>query len=220
MYCSKCGVHMRTYQTRCPLCQGALTGAFEENGQIFPRVGRDEIWMKALIKIAAFCSLVAVAVCIGANLYLHRVGGWSLFVIAGIGSFWLSFAVVLKKKDNIHKTIVWQTVIISGMAVLWDIFTGFHGWSVDFVIPVMCICAMIAMSVIAQITKLHIEDYMIYVIIDSCLGILSATLIILDIIHFILPSVICITASIISLGTLFIFEGRAMRTELRRRLHL
>lgn len=220
MYCKKCNMQIRTPGTRCPLCQGVLANGKEGSEQVFPHIGRDKTWLTALIRIAAFCSLVAVAVCIGANLYLHRIGGWSLFVIAGLGSFWVSFTAVLKKKDNIHKAIIWQVVIISILAALWDIFTGFHGWSVDFVIPTMCTCAMIAMAVIAQITNLHIEDYIIYVVIDCCLGIFSATLIFFDVLNFILPSAICVTASLISLGALFIFEGRAMRAELYRRLHL
>lgn len=220
MYCNKCRVHIRTPQNRCPLCQGELIGGRDESEQIFPCIGRDRMWLRIPIRIAAFCSLVAVVVCVAANLYFHRAGGWSLFVIAGIISFWISFAVMLKKRDNVNKAIIWQVIIVSVLAVLWDAFTGFHGWSVDFVIPIMCTCTMIAMWVIAQITKLYIEDYIIYVVIDSCLGILSAMMIIFGSLNFILPSAICVATSIIFLGALFIFEGGAMCAELHRRLHL
>lgn len=97
-------------------------------------------------------------------------------MLGGIGSIWISLGLVLKKRKNIPKTILWQVGLLSALVFVWDWFTGFHGWSLNYVFPILCTGTMIAMSVIAKVRKLNIQNYILYLIIDCVIGFLSFTL--------------------------------------------
>jgi hypothetical protein len=153
------------------------------------------------------------------NLIRPAGGWWSLFVITGFASLWIDFAVLIRKRNNLTKDVLWQAVVVSLLAYLWDRFTGFHGWSLDYVLPILVTCAMIAITLIAQIQKLHIQDYILYLFMDCMLGIISFVLIRARIVRVITPCAICFGASVIFLAALLFFERKALWEEIQRRLH-
>ena len=218
MYCEKCGLSVRGEYSHCPLCQQTLAGEPEQS--VFPVIHLREQRLKMILRLAAFASVVSIVLSLALNLAFPAYGWWAVFVIAGLASLWISMGILIQNIDNIIKAMVWQVVIISALAVAWDIFTGFRGWSVDFVIPMLCTASIAAMAIFAQATRLKIEDYVIYLVIDSVWGLLCVLLIVFDVSKIIWPCLICVACSVISLSALFIFEGRALNSELRRRLHL
>jgi len=218
MYCETCKVTIRGDYVHCPLCQQTLTG--EPIDGVFPVLLPEKKRLRAILRLAAFTSIVLMVVCFALNVALPAYGWWSVFVIAGLVSLWLSVGTFIKKRETVLKAIVWQVVIISALAVFWDLFTGFRSWSLEFVIPIMCTAAMAAMAIITQAARLNQEDYLIYMVIDAIGGILCVLLIVFDITDIIIPALICVGCSVISLAALFIFEHQALMSELRRRLHL
>ena len=218
--CKRCNVDVTGSPRLCPLCQGPLTGTPEEDSSVFPPVAPSRHLRRVFIRLAAFLTLAAAAICVTINLFFPRRGWWCLFVLAGLGSLWLSFAFVIQKRGNIPKNILWQVGLISLLAVVWDLCTGFLGWSLDYVLPIPCTCSMAGMAVAARIMHLHIQDYIIYLVIDSVFGVMPLVFFLCGLLHVVYPSAICLAASIISLSALFLFEGRALRAELYRRTHL
>jgi hypothetical protein len=79
---------------------------------------------------------------------------------------------------------------------------------------------MIAMTLLAKIQRLRIQDYILYLVMDCILGILSFALILAGAVRVAAPSAVCFGASVIFLGALLFFEGKALRAEFQRRLHL
>ena len=218
MYCEKCKVTVRGAHARCPLCQRKLKGDVGEG--IFPETMPETKTIRAFLRFSSFASVVVLAICVAINFAFPDYGWWSVFVLAGMASLWIVLGVTIKKKDTILKTMVWQVAIISILAVVWDLITGFRGWSVEFVIPILLTATMVAMALYAQITRLRQEDYLIYLVIDSSWGLLCVFFIVFNVAVIVIPSIVCVCASVISLAALNIFEGRALRAELRRRLHL
>lgn len=220
LYCKTCKVHLSGNYTRCPLCKGDLTGKSCDTENRFP----PDVSLKepnhVLIAWFALGSVIAMAVSIAINLILPSRGWWFMFVVCGVVSCWISFAFVLKKRTNIPKTVIWQVFILSILAYAWDRFTGFQGWSLNFVLPILCTGAMIAMSVIAKVKKLNIQDYIFYLIIDFVFGILSFTLLAVGRITIVIPSAICFASTLIFLAALLIFQGKALLAEIQRRFHL
>lgn len=41
------------------------------------------------------------------------------------------------------KSILYQVVVVCVLTTLWDYWTGWHGWSIDYVIPITCVVAML-----------------------------------------------------------------------------
>lgn len=219
-YCENCRVRVTGAPRRCPLCQGDLSGQAGGSGNVFPTVGAMADPRRFWINLAILLTVAVAAICVTFNLSPRSTGWWSLFVLAGLASFWIAFTLAVRKRKNIPQTIIWLTAVISIMAVAWDYFTQFRGWSIDYVVPILCTCAMIAMAVLARLTHLGIEDYIIYLIIDSVLGIVPVIFIIFDWLRVEIPSIICVVSSVVSLTALVLFEGPALQAELHRRTHL
>ena len=68
---------------------------------------------------------------------------------AGVFCTWLLVMVGYRKRKNPLKNGMWQLVIVSVGAVLWDVFTGWKGWSVDYVFPLASIVNTLSMVIIA-----------------------------------------------------------------------
>lgn len=219
LYCDKCKINLAGDYRQCPLCQANLTGSPETVGTELPKIQPPSNRNHLLLRLIAFATVVAAAICVAVNL---SVGGdwWSAFVIAGIASLWLIFGVSVKKRGNLSKSILWQVLVVSLLALAWDLWTGFHGWSIDYVLPILCTCSLIAMSVTAKITRLRVEDYILYLVLDSLCGLITLALALSGALRVVYPSAVCVAASIIFLAALLLFEGRALRDELIRRLHL
>ena len=220
LYCKNCNVHLSGEYARCPLCQGHLTGEADRGENVFPAVPPGAQVPHALLARLAFGSVVAAAACIAVNLILPSGGWWFLFVVGGILSLWISLALVLRKRRNIPKTILWQVGALSLLGYLWDLSTGFQGWSLDYVLPILCTSAMVAMTVIAKARRLEIQDYIFYLAIDCVFGVLSFTLLAAGKIGETIPSAVCFASTLVFLAALLLFQGKSLRAEFQRRFHL
>lgn len=217
MYCKKCKVNVRAGDGHCPLCQTRVSD--KEIDNIFPKLDyqKEE---RRYFRVMVLIMLVASVVCVTVNYSMPHTGYWSVLVLAGFFSFGVSFYTLLSKWENVYKTILWEVVILSAIAVMWDVFTGFRGWSTDFVVPITCTAAMGAMAILAQVSRLEIGDYIVYLIIDVVFALISLLLMFIGVTRIALPSLICIGTGVVSLGILIIFEGRALISEIKRRMHL
>jgi hypothetical protein len=217
-YCDKCKVTIRSNEAVCPLCQNRLVGT--EGEEIYPEVPTIYRQFEMFFKLLILSTILAGVGCVAVNLILPQGGYWSVFVVLGILCFWISLAYAVKKKDNIPKNITVQVVILSLLSIGWDWLTGWRGWSLDFVLPITCIAAMISLSIIARVTKMPAGDYIVYLIVDIVFGIVPLIFYLTGLVGIVIPSVICIALSLLSLSVLILFEGKNMLQEIERNFHL
>lgn len=218
--CEKCAVSVSGSFEKCPLCQNKLKGETQSEYEIFPFIPLVTHKHSLLFRLLMLGSAAVVIVSFAINWMLPQSGFWSLFVVAGVACVWISLLIALRKRHNILKNLSYQVTIISILAILWDIFTGWHGWSVDYVIPIAFVSVMTATSVLARILKMPTEVYMVYSILLILYGIIPAIFVLSGLSVIVYPSLICVAGSLLSLAALTIFEGRNMVEELKRRLHL
>ena len=88
-----------------------------------------------VIQTFSFLCLAIAVICGMINFMMAGVLNWFWFAGAGCACAWLVVMVAYYKRRNILKNEMWQLLLISAIAILWDRFTGWKGWSVDFVIP-------------------------------------------------------------------------------------
>jgi len=218
-FCKSCNVSVTGKRKICPLCQGRLTGDKAQE-EIFPKISFVYTEHSLFFKVMLLTSIIAGTVSVAVNILMPGGGAWSLFILGGLASVWASLITIINQRKNIPKNIVYQVMTISVTALIWDTLTGWRGWSINYIIPLVCVFAMISMAVISKIRKLHIEDYILYIIIDSLFGIVPVIFIILGLLDVLYPSIICISTSIISLSTIIIFEDKSLKAEIKRRLHV
>lgn len=217
--CDKCKVNITGQHERCPLCHGALHG--DKTEEVFPVIPTVYSRHGLFMKISLFISVVAAVCCLAVNWMFPTGVWWSLFVLAGLVSMWLSLVVAIRKRANIPKNILMQVALLSVLAVLWDLCTGWNRWSVIYALPIVCTIAMIAMAAAARIQNLKVADYLIYLAIDAVFGLIPLILLLTGSLGSVVyPSVICVAGSAISLTALFIFQGETLREEFAKRFHL
>lgn len=219
-YCDKCKVKVEGRRKYCPLCQNLLSGSDSDQVEVFPQVATMYKKYTIFFRIMIFVSVAAAVISVMLNILIPSKRAWSFFVIVGIGCMWASLYTAINKRNNMPKNIIYQFCIVAVIVMIWDYITGRNGWSIDYVIPIMCIVTMVFLAVISKIMRMQVEDYILYLIIGGVFGILPVIFIATGKLKVIYPSVICVAASIISLTALLIFYGPSMRAELRRRLHM
>ena len=133
---------------------------------------------------------------------------------------WISLFFIIRKKDNIPKTIIWQVGVISTLSLLWDYSMGWIGWSIEYVIPSICVGAMIVMAIAAKILKIGVRDLIIYMLVDGIFGFIPIIFLLFGNLTVRFPSVICVAFSAIHLSALIIFEGDNIKAELNKRMHI
>lgn len=221
LLCDFCNVHIPGQHTRCPLCQSKLIGKPDDSENPYPRLARSSKELSRVLLIwISFASVSAAAICFAINTVVLADQWWSLFALIGIACFWIDFAILMKKKDNLPSMIIWQVVVVSIFALGWDIFTGYRGWAVDFVFPGLSVAAMIAFILLSIIEKTDIQEYIMYIVSACLFGITSFVLSLVGIVQIRIPSVASFGAAIVFLAFLTFFKGKALRSELRRRFHL
>ena len=114
----------------------------------------------------------------------------------------------------------WLSIMASLLVLLWDAATGFHHWSVDFVLPVLYVCAIAATIILALFLCLKPQDYIFYLVLNICFGMMPLILYLFNVLNVVCPSAICAAVSIITMSALIIFKGNALKEELDRRLHI
>ncbi len=220
-YCEHCQVNVRDERELCILCKNPLqtTDNIEECEDLFPKIA--PFYERHLaMRILIFISIVAVVLSFAINIIFPSDVNWPLFFLFGVLSIWIGVYIIIQKRYHIPKKIIWLVIILSLLALFWDWRTGWHGWSLEYVIPITIVSAMIIMYITAKIMKLSINDYITYALIDSIFGIIPLLFILFGWVEVVYPSVISIVASIIFLAAIFIFQGKAIRTEIRKRMHV
>lgn len=167
----------------------------------------------------SFASICAVVVAVMINLIFTPGLYWSAFAAGGALSMWIALAVGFFKRHNLLKNGVWQMLLLPAVCAAWDAYTGWHGWSVDYVLPGVCLVIQISMMIITRVQRLTVQEYMIYHIIAGLFGLLPALLLALGVSHFVLLSVLCGGISFMHLASLIIFKGKDMFVELYKKLH-
>lgn len=218
LFCEQCRVHVRGGLHRCPLCQSPLTGQPEEN--VYPTLLPAKKTMRLLLRLAALATIVVAVICSAVNFSLPETGWWSVIVMAALASTWLVLGVTVHKRGSPMKAIVWQLSAISVITLLWDLCTGFAGWSLDFVLPIFIPCVQLAAFIVVVALCLRPAEYLFCMTFCILAGFLPLIPLLYGMLGTLHPTVICVGVSLVALAGLLLFKGRELKDDAVRRLHL
>ncbi|MBQ7136512.1 MAG: hypothetical protein IJO43_00865 [Bacilli bacterium] len=217
--CYKCNVSINTNVDKCPLCDNALTGK-KEGDNIFPIIPSIYTKNTIFLKLLLFASILGCVICSIINLLVSGEVGWAWFVIAGIVSFWITFMTGIKKRNHFMKLLFSEVMVVLVSSVLWDYFTGWHLWSVTYVLPFLCIAYITALFFLRFFIKNIFKDYVIYIYINALIGLIPLYFILRGTLSNEWPSVFCVLFSVCVILALAVFNHRQMKNEIERRLHI
>ena len=187
----------------------------------FPEDARPNYEGKKVLQIFTFCCIAAIVISMMTDIIISPGVHWSVFVAAGCATMWLTMAVGYVKRFNLLKIAAWQLLIMSGICVLWDLGTGWRGWSVNIGIPDICLLIQVVMLIISRIRSLSPREYMIYYVMAAVYSmILPLILLVTGVIHYRTPSVICIGCSFLLLIGLILFKRKEFKEEMHKKFHV
>lgn len=219
-YCPSCQMHIAGNKCCCPLCGGALEGKGDPQSEIFPRLTPTRSMARRVLRILALTGAAATAVCVLINLAMGTAVWWSLFVAGGVACGILTVAIGIAYRRDIPQNIAWETALVILLAILWDAATGWLGWSLDFVFP--CACAT---GLLMEIALWGILKTPVHVVAGPMGGLglaalVPGVLVLVGLVNFALPSLLCTAFSILFLAVLVLLRRRTAWGELRRRFHV
>lgn len=195
--------------------------SYKEEKNEFPGCG--EIQQKEdrkVMQIFSFLCIVVAVVCGMLNYLTLETLNWFWFAAAGCFCGWLVVFVAYAKRRNILKSETWQLLIITVLCILWDHFTGWRGWSLDFVFPFGSLAVLSSVPVIARVNHLESEEYLYYFMQAAMIGCVPLILLWTDLVHYKIPSVVCVGISFLVLAGLFIFQKKNMTREFHKKLRM
>ncbi len=186
----------------------------------FPDLHKERSAKMNLYKVFTFLCILIATVALSSDYLVYGPMHLSFLVTGGVASTWAVFSIGFFKRHNMLKNAMWQLLLATGGCVLWDIFTGWRGWSVDFILPLAPVFTLIVMLVIALMKKLPAREYMIYFIMAAGFGLLLPMIMLLTgVVVFEVPTVICMGFCFMSLVGLLLFKAQDFKEELAKKLH-
>lgn len=218
--CERCKVTVAGGFTKCPLCQHALADDGKEQQDTFPVIETIYHTHSMFFRILIFCLIAVSIISTMLDLMIPDQKFWSLLVTVGAVCIWLSVVTAIRRRGAFHKKLMNMALLISLFSLVWDYLTGWHRWSIDYVIPVTFICCMLIASILAWVLKLPAERFAVYLLLLNLCGLVPAIFLITGWNLQRVPSFICITVSLLLFAALLVFQWSMVKNEIKRRLHL
>lgn len=176
---------------------------------------------KKWYRIYTFLCLSIMICCFGIESIFKLQTHWAFYVAGAIASLWLCSYVGYMKRRNLLKNAMWQLLLLSVGSFVWDISTGYYRWSVNYVIPVLCIINLIFMLIVSKARKDTPREYMAYFVMGCLYGsFVPMLLVITNIVKIKLFNILSIIFSIIFLLGVILFKGKEFKEEMIKKLHI
>lgn len=219
--CSHCQVNVKGDWSECPLChqQLDLVESAEAASSPYPDIPL-RFNKKKVFKWMMLASVVIILGFYTAGFFFPdplNVWQWSLF---GIVNLWLVVLIIIRKRRNIAKGIVYLIISASLVCAYLDYISGWSAWSTTYAIPLICIFATIAMFFAVRIVRLKVEDYVLYLLTATLLGFMPTTFLFLNWTTWLFPSQLSLLLSTLMFIWITATHGRAIITELQKRAQI
>lgn len=225
--CNNCRVLLQEEQESCPLC---CQNSFEEVAgvdfgapSVYPAYNYKKLMRRTqtLPKLLLFISIAVCALTLFINVTTWERYDklWSLFVIVPVAYLWLLIGNTILSKMRGGGKIILQTIGLSCVVVLMDLNTGFQRWSVNIVIPMLVVTAIVLVMVIVFSRRLLWNDYIGYAITLMPLGFIPILLYVFGVSTSFWASASCALCALLSIIAMGIIAPKRFRTEVARRFH-
>lgn len=218
--CRQCNVEILDHTQVCPLCKCVMEGeAAAENA--YPDIRFRARKLNLAVRIFLFLAILSEVFLAYLNWKYFQGIYWS--VISGAGFAYLYFIArfaVLNDNAGYRSKFLGLTFLGILYVILIDCVIGYHGWSVNFVLPGGLLFVDASILVIMFLNRRNWQSYIMLELFMILLSMIPVLLIFLGVVTETFISGLAFAASILLfLGTLIIGDRRA-RSELGRRFHV
>lgn len=217
--CRQCNIEVLDETERCPLCHSALEHTFAVENMYPNAKVQTRKWV-FWSRVYLFSAILIEAVVFGINYFDKYKIGWSLIVglVLLYGYLVIELAILGQAGHKLKIVILSALAIV--MMILADFVIGYHGWSVNYVLPGVVILMDIWIMILMFANRRNWQSYIMWQIL---MLLVSVMLGIFEWVGIITSPYMASAAILISLflflGTVIIGDRRA-RVELKRRFHI
>lgn len=215
--CDYCKITVGGSATKCPLCQNRMSGEATES--MWPAENKRQRRSVVLYKVQLFL-LMAALVCFLSVDFLFKLNTgyhWSLLVMLWIFGFEFTLRYIFKDGRGISGHITYTVYMVVFLLFVTGFFTSGRYIIIGWVIPIIVIGTLV-INFIFTLTRAT-ENAMAYLLTNILIGVLPYLgLLLLK--KTTIPWIISLMVSIIAFIGIVIFRGRALRTELEKRMNV
>lgn len=219
-YCPHCRVNLKGEWEECPLCHQRVEAKKSEPvASPYPDIPL------LFNKRQAFTRLMLVSLVIILGFFVIEFFFPSplttvQMALFGVMSLWLVALIIIRKRRNIAKGIVYLIVSLSVICVYLDYQTGWDAWSTTYAIPLICFFAIIAMFVAVRIVHLKVGDYVLYLLTATILGLVPAAFLFFNWTTWEFPSRLSLLFSFLISAWTIANHGKDIWKELQKRAQI
>ena len=216
--CEKCNVDLDVIDNKCPLCNSVIEcdNKYVSSYPIIRPIVSNKLLKKLSLLITAIISIVVVLL----NIALTPGIKWSLFVILQLLISSFIFSKVLSGRIKIIKILLSLNLFISILSVFWDGYTGFHGWSVNYVIPSLCIGYGAFMIILRLVRYYVFKENSSYIYLNICLEFVPLILVAFEYAKLNILVYWSSLFGIMNLLLLLVFDGSSFKDDILKKLHI
>lgn len=218
--CHKCNIDILDKTQICPLCR-CVIGQEEQMENKYPDIRFRTRKFNVAVRIFLFLAIIIELLLVYLNWKYYNGMCWSAITGAGFAYvYYVARFAILNDSAGYRTKFLTLTFFAILYVILIDYVIGYHGWSVNFVLPggFLFIDAFIIILMI-----INRRNWQSYIMLELAMIFLSGLPLILNIFGIVTEILLCAIAFLVSiflfLGTLIIGDKRA-RSELKRRFHV
>ena len=217
-YCPKCRISIRGNKTECPLCGGRVTGEPETGG--FPILERNRFSHMSVVKVGTFCLLTFFIIMMSLEILYDFKLAWVPFAVMGALIAWGDLMVGIYYRNNLIKTLFIETYLAMAVCILIDTLTGWHGWSLAYVLPIGFVLLVFVTIGVGRAANLRLEEYIIYIFVTILLSMLQIFPVLAHVNPVAFPAVACMALLLIEACAAVIFRFRDLRSAVEKMFNL
>lgn len=214
--CTKCKVNLDTLGDRCPLCNSEIK---KTKNSTYPAI-KPKMTKVLFRKIMLLIALVICMVVGFVNFVLTPHIKWSLFVILQIILMYYVFYHILSGRKKVIKLLFVLNILVCALSIFWDHYTGFRGWSINYVFPSLCITYGIFMLILRFVSYFAFRENSSYIYLNVCLAFLPICLLNLDKLSVEILAYASAVIGMVNLIILIVFDGSSFKNDIVRKLHI
>lgn len=214
--CHYCQVEVKGNWSQCPLCQNKL----DSNQPVIPSSHPDiplRFNRRSLTTWLINFSLIVVIVILALGLFFQ--GRFLLLQAAlfGIITMWLSVLIIIRKRRNMAKSLLYLWTVLSLMSLYLDYLIGWTNWSITFAIPIISSSVLLSMLITSRLTRMKDVDYVLYWTAAELLSLMPLIFLFFGWVNYRLPSLISVGLGLFMLIFMLIKKGPVIWQELKKR---
>ena len=219
MKCYKCNVNVESNTHICPLCKNELQkeGKIENVFPVIPTIHKGHgIFLKILVLII----LANITICMAIDFMMNKTITWSFIVLAANLCVSLSLALAIKKRHHFAKLMFSEYFLIVVSTLVWDYFTGWKLWSLDYVLPLVSMLFIYISFILRMFFPYQLKNYFMNILFACVVGIVPIFLLGMEITTVKWTAYVSAITSIVMLCALLVFDGKKIKKEIKSRFHV